>query len=308
MVPEESPIRHLAQELNASPAVRGGVAGLTTFSLGRECGVGRRRALLQAAAVGWIVHEITRSGHALMREIRNTRDGAFLAASTSASPQTVGGWVIEPDFGSLVLWAAVRAETIVEFGSGASTVFVAENLRRRGSGRLISFDHDEEFAERTRSALHESGLDQWVDLRHAPLREQEIEGVQVSWYDREVVVGALEQAGAGVDLVVVDGPPSQTPDSRWPALPVTEAFLASGAELIMDDGRTAHVSGIARRWAEADPSLVSYWHDTVKGAWRLERLAGVPEAEGPEAGIRRALARINPRPAGFGPLFGVRRS
>ena len=60
---------------------------------------------------------------------------------------------------------------------------------------------------------------------------------RVGWYDHATVVEAL--TGVEVALVLVDGPPSASEDTRWPALYALEPVLTEHAQMLIDDGRRA---------------------------------------------------------------------
>src|SRR3546814_5556508 len=57
--------------------------------------------------------------------------------------------------------------TVVEFGSGVSTLVTAECLRRKGGGSIITHDHHSSFAAETAQRLRALGLE--ADVRSVPL-------------------------------------------------------------------------------------------------------------------------------------------
>lgn len=124
------------------------------------------------------------------------------------------------------------AAVVVELGSGASTVWMALEAKRRGDGiRIISFDHDADFAKVTQRALERNGVDDIVELRVAPLEPmQTVHGEQL-WYAPE-----HWESLADVALVFVDGPPGITgPLARYPAVEALADKLAPGAVVVLDD-------------------------------------------------------------------------
>lgn len=58
---------------------------------------------------------------------------------------------------------------IVECGSGTSTVLIAQCLKQLGSGRLISLEHEKEFAAVSRQSLKEAGLIDQATVLETPL-------------------------------------------------------------------------------------------------------------------------------------------
>lgn len=106
--------------------------------------------------------------------------------------QPLGACSIEPDFGRLVVDTVRLAQdrTIVELGSGLSTVLIARRLELLDSGRLFSVDHDSDFAAETRRLLEREALGHRVEIIEAPLRDQSIGGEDVPWVRRRSGAGA----------------------------------------------------------------------------------------------------------------------
>jgi predicted O-methyltransferase YrrM len=137
-------------------------------------------------------------------------------------------WALRPE--ALELLAELVREgrtTVVECGSGLSTVTIAKELRELGEGRVHALEHSPEWAAATRAALAGEAVEEHATVIDAPLRD--------GWYDR----AALERLPAsGVDLLLVDGPPANDPGiqrSRYPALPALAERLAPGAAIVLDD-------------------------------------------------------------------------
>jgi predicted O-methyltransferase YrrM len=133
-----------------------------------------------------------------------------------------------------------RRRTIVECGSGNSTVFVARLLAGLGEGRLVSLDHDERWAALTCELLDRDGVGERATVVHAPLAQ--------GWYDLDVVPTV-----EGIDLLIVDGPPAHTEgqgENRHPALPVFGERLVVGATVLVDDAQRPGEQAIMARWTD----------------------------------------------------------
>lgn len=99
----------------------------------------------------------------------------------------------------LVAWLdRHRPATVVEAGSGVTTVLLAEHAARTGA-TVVSLEHQPRFAEQTRRLLGEHGLRGRVDLRVVPLTEVGTPDGPARWYDT-----ALPDR---VDFALLDGPP-----------------------------------------------------------------------------------------------------
>jgi predicted O-methyltransferase YrrM len=296
--------RQLVAELRRAPSGRslfaGVLVGLAARAFGADGGVSRAAGLTVGAATWRTVATAAQ----LEREVRASQDGAIVAARLGVDCPPLGTWAIEADFAELLtVELQKRPRVVVELGSGVSTLVVAQQLKALGSGRLVSVEHEEEYAASTRHRLERSGLGGAVELIHAPLVAQEFGGQEVEWYDLTPIRAAL--GDDPIDLLIVDGPPSISPLARWPAVAALGQKLRAGGVIMLDDGRAKYERAIARRWPLEQPDLELYWQDTVKGTWKLVRSAGSESASTKRA--RRAATALNPRPSGFG-RWPVRRA
>lgn len=177
-----------------------------------------------------------------------------------------GGWAASTDLlGETLRTLALHpAQLIVELGSGLSTLVLAAALRRQGGGRLVSIEADADYLLRTRAQLALHGLDAWVELRHAPLRQIEFEGVARPWYDTAQLIDLRQ-----IDLLFIDGPPTALRrDIRYPALPFFWERLAPGAVVLLDDANRRAERRIAQLWQRRYPA--HYEHLSLeKGALRV---------------------------------------
>jgi predicted O-methyltransferase YrrM len=143
-----------------------------------------------------------------------------------------------------------KPRLVVELGSGTSSVWIGYTLEQVG-GRLISLDHDLEYAQKTRAMLSAHGLTGMTEVRHAPLTPLTIDGKIYPWYD----VAALADV-RGVDMLLVDGPPEATgPNARFPALHVLEPKLAGTATIVFDDANRQDEQAALVRWTETYAGL-----------------------------------------------------
>lgn len=186
----------------------------------------------------------------LRRDIQ--RDVAALLSLHALLPVTgsmpaPGGWAATPET-LLVLvsriLAAPHIDTVVECGSGTSTAWLALALKKRGEGRLISLEHDQDYADTTRRKLEELGLDGWVEIRVNDLVLQPLEARSRLWFPAEALAGI-----GPVSLLFVDGPPAHLgAEIRYPALPLLTDRLTPDAWVILDDIDRAEEQSILARW------------------------------------------------------------
>ncbi len=164
------------------------------------------------------------------------------------------GWMIPDDALELVcdLIRERKPELIVEAGSGRSTVVVADVLSRIGDGMIVSLEHQPDFALATRGWLAENSLQEFADVRYAPL----VDG----WYDLHALDGI-----DNIDMLIVDGPPGHLSEhARQPALELLIQRIAPGAVVLLDDTHRPQEREIIAAWRKLMPnwSPVQVRHST----------------------------------------------
>jgi len=140
------------------------------------------------------------------------------------------GWAISPDAIAWVLAALQErsAPTLVEFGSGQSTVILSSVLKRHG-GRLLSVEHDLGYLETIRRQIGACELSEKVEFFHSPLRPNESLGGQFS-YDVTIL------PDVPIDIALIDGPPSANALlTRLPPLRWSVRHLKPGGSVFLDD-------------------------------------------------------------------------
>lgn len=175
----------------------------------------------------------------------------YEARPNRAFPPT-RSWAASPDLLRYLFQTTDTSgvRSILECGSGVTTIVLAYALRSQGSGRVVSLEHLEQYADLTRAALRDHELEDWAEVRLAPLEPVELDGRTWPWYD----LGAVPQGP--FDLVLVDGPPGDTGSyARFPAMPLLYDRMAMGGIVVLDDCTRADEREIADIWGERYPSL-----------------------------------------------------
>lgn len=196
------------------------------------------------------------------------------------------GWATSPDV-LLRLHTHIMAEkprVVVEFGSGASTLVIADALRQNGVGKLISVEHSEHYGAQTQAKLDAEDLQAWVDLRIAELEPWDAlhlnpeAAEKPSYWYAQAALRDIER----VDLLWVDGPPGATcPFSRYPALPALADRLSANAQVWMDDTIRQEEVDICNDWAERFGFETEY-HALEKGLGILRRRPPAQDASCPK--------------------------
>ena len=182
------------------------------------------------------------------------------------------GWAASPDFLMVVarLVDEVQPTNVVECGSGVSTITLARLLAGQSDCNIVSFDHNEAFANQTAALLQERGLPDGTGLTiaAAPHVEHVIGGETFLWYQTEGVP-LPEQ----IDLLLVDGPivSSDNMLARYPALPLLHDRLSDKAVIVLDDANRPGEQATLKRWLDEFPAWTCEMVGTEKGTAILRR-------------------------------------
>jgi len=122
--------------------------------------------------------------------------------------------------------------TIVEIGSGQTTVWMALEARRRDAGlRIVTIESDAGYAATTRRILERNGVADLVELRVVELTPMATAFGEQLWYDRSAWEDLEEVA-----LLFVDGPVFKVgPKPRYPVFEAFRGRIAPGGLVIHDD-------------------------------------------------------------------------
>jgi len=138
-------------------------------------------------------------------EVEETRALVALQEPRFGIPLPWSNWALPPR-GLLEVLKTVQeleSPTIVDCGSGVSTLHLARAVRELGKGRVIALEQDADWADYIRRMLERHDLASWATLVVAPVEPCTICDRQTAWY---TLPADAIPAGQRVDLVVVDGP------------------------------------------------------------------------------------------------------
>jgi len=159
----------------------------------------------------------------------------------------LGSWKADTGFLHRIVDAVeeLRPATVVELGSGASSLVCARALELNGGGHLISYDQHAPFVAATAQWLRDEGLE--ADMRHAPLRHRSPDWPG-TWY-------SLSDVPASIDLLVIDGPPWAVHPFVRGAADVLFTRLKPGGIVLLDDADRPGERVVARRWRRRWPDI-----------------------------------------------------
>lgn len=163
-------------------------------------------------------------------------------------------WVISPDAMAWILADLQErvAPTVIEFGSGQSTVILAAYLKNKGQGRLISVEHDAAHADAVRRQLNACGLEAQVDLRIVPLIGYPAVGTMAACQSYQLT----DLPEVKIDAAIVDGPPTDLGESArlHPLQWALSRLLPQGA-VFLDDAVRPEERAILAYLATVFPDL-----------------------------------------------------
>ena len=172
-------------------------------------------------------------------------------------------WPVSPDFSLYIVSLLEKNDydMVVEFGSGISTLVIAKALRKNGNRRtgrqqvvFLSFDHLQKYYEETLEMLQNAGLDEYVQLYYAPLKDWiSSDGTIYPYYSCEQILKSFANQYSLSEsriLLVVDGPPGNTaPRARYPAVPITlGVFPEAPIDVLLDDAIRKDEKEILNLW------------------------------------------------------------
>lgn len=144
----------------------------------------------------------------------------------------------------------IRPDSVLEFGSGVSTVVFSHLLRQRFADdavRLISVEQSAEFAARTETLLARAGSRKTVQFEFPGMADQFFDGATVSSYDlSDEVLGRVFSA-IQPSLIFIDGPFGTGP-VRGPVLPRILPYLTRPTTVILDDALRDNEMRILEAW------------------------------------------------------------
>jgi hypothetical protein len=162
------------------------------------------------------------------------------------------------------LWSALHQErptTLVECGAGASSLvlgqYAAGVAMATGPVRVFSLEQDEAIQQRVAQRVRMSGLAEYVQLIHLPVRE---DGEYVALAERLPVWLGTRR----IDFVLIDGPAGPA-GCRRGTLPALARWCRAGARWFLDDAFRDGEFQILRTWAHTPGIRVDGIYPIGKG-------------------------------------------
>ncbi len=196
--------------------------------------------------------------------------GLYVALKPRAPFPEMRRWAGSPDlllyYSRLII--ELKPGTIVELGSGVSSIVSGYSVEMNKKGKVIALDHEQSWGGKTGEALKQHGLEKKVEVRFAPLVTSGLNGGFSQWYDLEVINDVKS-----IDLLLVDGPPdSYDQENLMPALHLLKDRFNDNTVILFDDTYRPIFRSKIMQWAEEN-GFHSEWLPFEKGAIVLRRTA-----------------------------------
>src|SRR5688572_19602665 len=134
---------HLLHEVSESSGAPALLAAAAAVGMGRRVGAPRSSLLMSALGAGFLGWYYRDTAHRPERVIRRAESAVSLSAPLGMAAPVFGRWADEGDFAGMIVRELERSpQLVVECGSGATSLIIADKLRQNGSGRVVSLEHD----------------------------------------------------------------------------------------------------------------------------------------------------------------------
>lgn len=137
--------------------------------------------------------------------------------------------------------ASERGGAILECGSGLSTVLVGYTASRRAQRQYVALEHMQPWHDRVNATLKKLGVFGPVEAQLRPL----LSYGDFDWYKVDD-----ELSGYTFDLVLCDGPPSDTRGGRVGLTLLFDGPLLGSVEVMLDDAGRPGEQAARSRWTE----------------------------------------------------------
>jgi hypothetical protein len=156
-------------------------------------------------------------------------------------------WRISSDYAKELLNHVINNDgSVIDIGSGISTLLFGYGLKGKGTGKVIAIEHSKNYYEATKKLITEHQLGKWCNVYFCPLRSYTINGKKWLWYDISDI-----DFPKNISTISIDGPPGDTQDlARYPAPHILKKHISKNTTLFLDDANREQEKEIAKRWVE----------------------------------------------------------
>lgn len=144
-----------------------------------------------------------------------------------------------------------KRKSIIEFGGGSSTLFIATLLNTYNlDAEFVCIESDKDWMQVIKNWVSAKKAELKVQFVHAPIKNQHFDTKLADsflWYDKVILQNEL--MNKKFDLVIVDGPQgSICKYSRYPAIPFLQQHLLTNYSIFLDDYNRPDEKAIYKQW------------------------------------------------------------
>jgi len=170
-------------------------------------------------------------------------------------------------------------QSILEFGSGISTILIARLLKRNQlSTQVVSVEHDVNWCRLIQAQLKSEEAPNSVQIIHAPLLPCDISwDNKLEWFNQQILKDYLID---DFDMIIIDGPPACNENlqfSRYPALPFIWDKLKPEFVVILDDANRYGERKIIAQWEKLYPLKFQVVGDNIAIAYQGKHYFSSPQ-------------------------------
>ncbi len=257
--------RRMASAALLGAAAAAITAGVAQFSLVLSL------AVLAAGATAGLALAL----HLVSRRIETATERIEARLTLDQLQRGENGWRLTTAYAGTpdLIWTVVeellarRPKVVVELGAGVSTLVLGRIIRaQRLDCRIVSIEHDPDYAARVRAELRAEGLQDVAEVFDAPLQPVSTDGYDGPWYRLDAWIDAIE----AIDVLLVDGPPKRFhPAIRSAAVPILADRLAPGALVVLDDARRKPERRALAAWGRLLSGSTTEYRDIGRGVGLL---------------------------------------
>ena len=155
-----------------------------------------------------------------------------------------------------------QRESIVEFGSGLSTILLARLAKSLSIDfNILSIDENQDWINIIQKVLKKDNTESFVKLVHSPLVDD--------WYNKDIVSRVVHKKN--FDMLIIDGPTAgdKSKKTRYEALSVTYQNLSTQCMILLDDLERVSEKRILDQWSiEFNDFKFSIYSKTIGVGYR----------------------------------------
>lgn len=140
-----------------------------------------------------------------------------------------------------------QRKSIVELGSGLSSVYIASLIKRNKiNATFVSIEENESWATIVRNYLEIEGLSEICKVIHAPIEIND----SIKWYNLDSIEGVKEYMGK-IDCLIIDAPAAYLKGNekiRGGAVPNFKEILSENFAIFLDDSHRQGEQSVLEDW------------------------------------------------------------